>query len=298
MEHPVELSSILTTLEPMVESGDIDKIVITTNGTRLMNFRRLWWKFQHLPIFVNISRHRLSDRDNQQIFNGGPYVNMESPIKVAGIDELVKYFSTSKHPRTSISRVLRRTPAGADLAAGAMRFIEEMGRILHPDSIALRIEHGSMERHPFEDFFLCKVKYPMDVIESSCPVCCSRSYVPSNSVPVNDRLIDCPVVFKYSCTKSLEEAGGVYELIYHPNGTVSPMWDGSSPMRRKDILELATCKKKLRDLRKRVRDAEKEYRKAVKELEEEEQKHNPPDTWPNNKKPRRGGGGCFGGGGC
>ena len=309
MEHPRKLISVINTIRPFVDSGKIDKIVITSNGTNIKSFLKILHNNRDLPICVNISRHRAADTLNEAIFNGG---NARHSTMIATRDDLKAFTSESVHP-VSINMVLHRDNedpwSDTWLTIGTFRVTLQVLSELGVQGITVRVEHGSLEPHGYEN----ACRYLMRnyrLIKTGCPVCVSNLYVPAN----NAAKFRVPVTFKYSRTLPLEELGGIYELIYHPNGIVSPMWDGSNPLTKEDILLMS--KTRMAELRKIRSNAVKEMHKvsaelerlkqevaaAEESLEEEELKHMPPAKTPNNRwKPiRERGGSCSVGGfgGC
>lgn len=309
MEHAEKLEKTINTIRPFVDSGKIDKIVITTNGTRLMKLLSILCSNKDLPICINISRHRMSDKDNFKVF-GFDANNPLLKFRPAIWYDVEQFIDASPHP-VSISMVLLRHYAFPDMMS-FRNFLESLSAYAI-EGVTVRVEHGSLAPHPYEDMFEA-YDISRRLIKTGCPVCKSHLYLPPNN---RDKCLDVPITFKYSCTKTLEEIGGVYELIYHPNGVVSPMWDGSHPLTQKGILAMAMTKK-IKELKAKAREAQQAWAKAQKEaqkeldrlqreaikaqreLDAEQKKYDPPDSIPNNIKDKRkrryGGGSCYGGG--
>lgn len=180
------------------------KVVLTTNGSHLNLRDRIAGVVDH----VNISRHHFNDVVNQRLMgiSGGGYTRKELASAVddlnrVGIDVNLNVVINDKLLSSArfgyMTDVLRMVAFAKSVSAS---------------SICFRSPHGNLQSSSLEK--LMERSYAVRS-SSSCPVCRSSTMV----------IDGLPVTWRSSMDQSADDKS-VYELILHPNGTLSPEWRG------------------------------------------------------------------------
>jgi len=188
---------LLQTLQILASRrGKYKKIVMTTNGIRLMNYIN---EVSNGVDHINISRHHWLEEKNQEVFK------------------------TANVPTTSQLREM------ADMFRNKLTFncvisdmsVDDMHKFLvyarvdaGVNNVCFRQEHGSLDPVAIEKYLLSNYK---KTSEGGCPVC-RGSYFDVNGMSVG---------IKYSVLEPKDVIDGIYELVLHPDGKLSADWEAN-----------------------------------------------------------------------
>lgn len=192
------LPAILTLVKM---SGRFDKVVLTTNGARLM---------QHLSLFkdtirhLNVSRHAIGYEANTEVFGTRHIVTDEdlkaaaAELNQAGID-------------VNLNHVYGRD---SQLTVQYVHDFVAYARSVGATSVSFRYDQNE---NSLEPTYLEKLFAHLPVVRrGGCPVCRNHTV-----------LIDgFPVVFKASFAEPSKAIDDVYELVYHITGKLTTDWEG------------------------------------------------------------------------
>lgn len=182
------------------ETYGIDKVVLTTNGTGLIDIID---DFEDVVDFVNISRHHWNEEKNAEIFNTD---SVPSNLDLLELTTRLNKIGISVNMNTVVTFNTKK------LAERMMHFAKKSGF----SSIAFRHQHGSLGAPKLESYFdEYKAKY-----ENSCPVCRSKSQI-INGFNVN---------WKSSVVEPKDsfDEDTVYELVFHSDGKITTDWEGKT----------------------------------------------------------------------
>lgn len=199
------LSSVLAAMEILKVQDKIDKVVLTTNGSNLHEVVSL---FANSVDRVNLSRHHFMDEVNQNIFKCATplYENVSRSLATLsrlGID-------------TNLNCVLNENRSEAFLT----NYVEYAKRIG-----AYLVTFRNMYDDHSESQLLAHLReYYKATSVSSCPVCRTEEYL------YNGMKIRCHISDEEPTT-NVELQQEIYELILHPDGTLSEDWAKQKPVR-------------------------------------------------------------------
>lgn len=199
-----ELSSVLAAMEILKVQGKIDKVVLTTNGSNLHGVVNL---FANSVDHVNLSRHHFMDEVNQNIFKCATplYENVSRSLATLsrlGID-------------TNLNCVLNENRSEAFLT-NYVEYAKGVG--------AYSITFRNMYDDHSESQLLAHLReYYKATSVSSCPVCRTEEYL------YNGMKIRCHISDEEP-TANAELQQETYELILHPDGTLSEDWAKQKPV--------------------------------------------------------------------
>lgn len=171
-----------------------EKVVLNTNGTLLTS--------DHIELcdYVNISRHRVDDDENAEVFG---------TIEIPTANQLMFLARTGK---VTLNCVL---PDGFNDDKFVLNYVRFAKRI--KANVAFRKEVG--------DLTLLPVDSPTTLqTESACPVCIQRVH----------EINGVQVVFKYGLKETFDPELGIYELILQPNGNLTADWAGKRKVHLSD----------------------------------------------------------------
>lgn len=192
------LEAILTLVQM---SGRFDKVVLTTNGARLMQYVDLFKdKVNHL----NVSRHAIGYEANTKVFGTRNIVTDEDLKKAsfelnkAGVDVNLN-FVYGKDSQLTVDYVLQYIDYAKSVGATSVSFRYDQNE-------------NSLEPTYLEKLFEEWVK----VRSGGCPVCRNHTVLVGGF----------PVVFKASFAEPSKAIDDVYELVYHITGKLTTDWEG------------------------------------------------------------------------
>lgn len=199
-----ELSSVLAAMEILKVQGKIDKVVLTTNGSNLHGVVNL---FANSVDHVNLSRHHFMDEVNQNIFKCATplYENVSRSLAALsrlGID-------------TNLNCVLNENRSEAFLT----NYVEYAKRV-GAYSVTFR---NMYDDHSESQLLTHLREYYKATSVSSCPVCRTEEYLYSGM------RIRCHISDEEP-TKNTQLQQETYELILHPDGTLSEDWAKQKPV--------------------------------------------------------------------
>lgn len=190
-------------LEAVTDSGKFDKVVLTTNGAKLVE--QLPLVIEHVD-FLNVSRHAVGYESNVAIFGtrdiitDDALVEVCAALKTAGIPVNLNFVYGPQDEA-------RMTPFYVNMMVG-------YAKALGADSISFRFDQNSNE---MGDTFLEKRYAHLPVLaHGDCPVCRSHTV----------RIDGFPVTFKASFAEPSNAINDVFELIYHITGKLTTDWEG------------------------------------------------------------------------
>lgn len=192
-------------LEAVSNCGKFDKVVLTTNGAKLVEVLPLIIQHVH---FLNVSRHAVGYESNTQIFGTRDIITDEDLVTVCeelhsvGIPVNLNFvYGPQDEPRM--------TPFYINMMVG-------YAKALGATSISFRFDQNSNE---MGDTFLEKryAHLPV-VVNGACPVCRSHTVM----------MDDFPVTFKASFAEPSNAINDVFELIYHITGKLTTDWEGNN----------------------------------------------------------------------
>lgn len=193
-----DFTTILQIIKP---SGRFNKVVLTTNGTKLLEHVDLIGKsVDH----VNVSRHGVGyDKNvlvfkNKQIISDADLRESCNRLSVYGVDVNLNWVY-SDDDNINVSNVIDYIEYAKSVSAQKVTFRHDQNK-------------NTLEETELEKLFS-----GYRVIEQGgCPVCRSKTII------VNGM----PVTFKSSFAEPSNTLGELYELIYHPSGKLTTDWEG------------------------------------------------------------------------
>lgn len=200
-----DLSSILMLIRI---SKRFYKVVITTNGTKLLNFiDEIGKSVNH----VNVSRHGVGYDKNVSVFKNKQIINDEDlktaagALSVYGVDVNLNWVYSEKD-NLHVTDVLDYI---------------EYAKSVNAQKVTFRYDQNM---NTLDETYLEKLFCAYKVIEQGgCPVCRSKTII------VNGM----PVTFKSSFAEPANKLGELYELIYHPSGKLTEDWEGKREFKPK-----------------------------------------------------------------
>lgn len=201
------------------ETYGIDKVVLTTNGTGLVDIID---DLEGVVDFVNISRHHWDEEKNSEIFHTD---SLPSNLDLLELTTRLNKIGIPVNMNTVVTFNTKKQ------AEKMMHFAKESGF----SSIAFRHQHGSLEAPKLESYFdEYKASY-----ENSCPACRSKTQT-INGFTVN---------WKSSLIEPQEsfDENVAYELVFHSDGTITADWEGKNIVEigkgdifsQKDLIKMA-----------------------------------------------------------
>lgn len=196
------LPDVLAGIEILKAQGRITKAVLTTNGSNLSAAMGL---LSPAINHVNISRHHYSGDANSDVFK------CKIPTDIQGI---VGYLEC-KAIDVNLNCVLY-----ADKDENFMYDYLSFARIAHIRSVTFRNTYNNYKEGRILKYLRSHYK-PVSV--SSCPVCRTEEYL-VQGVKVRCHLSD------EEPTNNINLNDELYELILHPDGTLSKDWSKQKPV--------------------------------------------------------------------
>lgn len=192
--------------EPVLRASveRFDKVVISTNGAALASYTDLIAELcESAHICVNISRHQWDDKTNADIFSG------DTPSS-AELEEVISRLSRSGVTARA-NCVLCGQFNGADEVRDYLRWARGVGFY----AVAFRKQHSDLgpshEQRWFDDYKVLGT--------TTCPVCESTT-----------QLIDgVETIWKSSVAEPSEAMRDIYELVLHPDCSLTLDWEGNKP---------------------------------------------------------------------
>lgn len=210
--EPTISPDFLTILYMIKASNRFQKVVLTTNGTKLAEFIP---QLRGLVHHVNISRHGVGTAVNQRIFGNkripddAELTKMCTALNKQGIDVTLNHVyhnpsSNDDLPALGSSiQVKRFAEYARNVGASAVAFrFNQNENTLAPTFIETQMERDGYAK----------------INEGGCPVCRSHTHL------VNGM----PCMFKASIAEPADTLGDdIYELIYHVDGRLCSDWAGT-----------------------------------------------------------------------
>ena len=196
--EPTTSKSLLSILA-LVRARGFKRVVLTTNGTRLL---ALAPALEGLVDHVNVSRHSVQDDENAVIFGTDKVPSTDtlsraiSALSARRIDTTLNVVYTDHNDNLDVSSYVSYAKW---VGAGAVCF-------RYDHSLGCVAETG-LERR-FSEW--------KRVQESSCPVCRTHTIIYNGM----------RVIFKASASEPSNDMGEVYEVIYHITGKLTTDWAG------------------------------------------------------------------------
>ncbi len=195
-----DLSAILNLLKM---SNHFEKVVLTTNGARLMQNIDL---FRQTVNHLNVSRHAIGYEANTKVFGTRDIVSDADLKKAcfelnkAGIDVNLNHVYT----------------ADSQLTVGYVLEYIDYARSVGATSVSFRYDQAE---NSLEPTYLEKLFSEWAVVrQGGCPVCRNHTVL----------VAGFPVVFKASFAEPSKAIDDVYELIYHISGALTTDWEGKN----------------------------------------------------------------------
>lgn len=220
------LPDVLAGIEILKAQGRVTKAVLTTNGSNLTATMGL---LSPAINHVNVSRHHYDDETNQNIFKcAAPlYDNISNSIGILeclGIDTNLNCVLNTSRDQTFLSHYIA--------------YAKKIGA------------HSVTFRNMYNDYSESELlaylrKHYKATSVSSCPVCRTEEYL-ANGMKVRCHLSD------EEPTSNINLNDELYELILHPDGTLSKDWGKQKPVLLEEhpkskILKRSTVRKLLRE---------------------------------------------------
>lgn len=190
------LSKNLLSILALVRDRGFDRVVLTTNGARLLDVApSLGGLINHL----NVSRHSEFDEENEKVFKTDNIISTDGLVSVIPILN-----------KAGIDVTLNRVYSESFDVDSFVNYAKSIGA----NAVCLRYDHrnGCVEETELEKSFAGWGR----VNETSCPVCRSHTILYRGM----------PVIFKASAAEPSKGIGEIYEAIYHINGKLTSDWAG------------------------------------------------------------------------
>lgn len=181
------------------------KVVITTNGTHLLEMESFISSVPNAHIYINISRHHHQDDRNKMIFNSSFVPSAEE------IGDAIALLSMSGGIPVRANCVLCDQFNGASDVHEYLKWCRATGF----NSVSFRKQHGTLNQPKEYDWF--REYRAIDV--SHCPVC----------ETITTLVGGIPVLWKSSVAEPSETMEEIYELVLHPNCNLTLDWQGMKP---------------------------------------------------------------------
>ena len=194
-----------------INRGQFKKVVLTTNGYHL-DIRYHINNMVGVVDHVNVSRHDVSDIDNWRVFNVLTD-NRRSATHVIPDTETLKYSVNNMH-NVGINVNLNCVLCQPSWTHKDAQLFIDYARMIGADSVCFRVPHGTINPTDIESYF---VKQYGILGEYSCPVCRT----------VSQSVDGFPVLWKSSVSEPSKDLGSIYELIFHPDGSLTADWGKS-----------------------------------------------------------------------
>ena len=174
-----------------------DKVVFTTNGYALGD--HLYLAREGLINHLNISRHKIGFDANCEVFKTN---DIPEDGVVKALSSLFQHYGID----VSLNCVV---PTNFQDLNFVNDYIEH-AKQLNCNAVAFRKDHSDLMDMGIEPYL------PHIIGSSGCPAC-----------KVDVRLMNGMLTYwKYSVSEPSNDLGGIYELIYHPNGRITADWAG------------------------------------------------------------------------
>ena len=196
-----DVEGLLTILETIQEKKKFDKVVMTTNGHNLLQMLREYPELSQVINHINISRHAVSDKENNDIFGTYTQPNWDLTETIDKANEL--------GIDVTLSAVL------TDLFMEKEDILEyiNFAKAVNAQGVFFRKLLGNLDMHHLEDKFTTpKTKK----IVTECPVCRNASQF----------IQGMKVTWKAGVKEPSKTWAGTYELIYQENGRLTADWEG------------------------------------------------------------------------
>ena len=229
------ISPMLPKILDLIDKKRFPKVVLTTNGFNLIDTVYHHVRVMNKVDHINISRHRVYDRENDEVFQSQSLTEDELKEAIRAV-----------HLHT-MADVCLNCVISPDYNLHVIEYLK-FARLVQADSVAFRVEHGSLEPCLLENAF---EGYPT-LYKGECPVCRTHT----------QRIYGMRVSWKYSVKEPSIDSNGVYELVVHPSGKVSSDWAG------KEIIDMSNNASKIAELKAALEKISKE----LAELEKAEDK--------------------------
>ena len=216
----------------------IPKVVLTTNGGVYPGSTLMDEKYGHLiPVdHINISRHHYNEEMNKSIFNSSDIItNAYLKASCTAMNKIGKdvtlsvFFTDDMSSRDAILKYIR---FAKETGASAVTFRKPHGS-LNPSGVELLLNDYKEAR--IDACLVCRSK--MQVIEGmrvfwKCSVSNPSTYL--KEIALTHNSMNDP------SQKANMPEGIIYELIFHPDGSLSADWEGKMPMMLDDKYNLRT----------------------------------------------------------
>jgi pyruvate-formate lyase-activating enzyme len=183
-----------------------ERIVLTTNGFMLTQCVD---DIDGVVDFVNISRHRVDDLENAEVFKTNTVPNRRSLVCI------IKKLNQAGI-QVTLSQVLEGN-CTTDSVDDYIHFAKRVGA----SGVFLRKTHGDLDAHPVESGFS-----NWKATENSCPVCLDKRQV----------INGMPVAWKRGLLEPSEV--GFHELIFQQNGMLSLDWAGNNKIEMSKVFKI------------------------------------------------------------
>jgi MoaA/NifB/PqqE/SkfB family radical SAM enzyme len=193
------LSVFLEPVLELIKKKGYPKVVLTTNGTNIMNNIDL---FDGVINHINLSRHSINDDENYKIFNCNDVPNSDQLIDICNSLNKINI-------DLNLNCVVSDNTLGAEYVYDFIDYAKTIGAT----SVTFRKNYDAddLELISIDELFS-----DFRTTEKSCPVCKTRCKL----------ICGMPIYFKYSLKEPSDHVDFIYEAIYHPNGLLTEDWHG------------------------------------------------------------------------
>lgn len=222
--EPTISPDFISILETVRASGRFEKVVLTTNGTRLLEHVDTVGRCAN---HVNVSRHGIGYEHNVKVFGNKQIINDEdlkmacSKLSTFGVDVNLNYVYTDDMGLT-VQDVRDYIAYAKSVNAAKVTFRHDQ------NTNTLR---ATALESMFDDYAV--------VEDGGCPVCRSKTVMVDGMF----------VTFKSSFAEPGNAVGELYELIYHPSGLLTTDWAGLKVYKKPATITVNTRVIPLREYR-------------------------------------------------
>lgn len=180
----------------------LKRVVLTTNGSRLEDYIAL---LRGSVDYVNISRHAIDDAENALIFK-----TFEVP-SASRLEALIDRIQREANLSVTLNCVIDEQYSGKKV----VDFVK-WARSIGADAVSFRVQakRSKLAESVALEYF--NKHYAANVVGTSdCGVCKGVSF----------RFANIAVNFKTSTIEPSKDTGMIYELVWHPDGSVYADWN-------------------------------------------------------------------------